>query len=81
MAHLLGSKTCIDSLRVDIDDMQTVIYEIIGKTGSLKCHSWKFPDKLATDIDIKELLERYQHGKNELDNQVSHIVLFEIIID
>ncbi|CAM2713636.1 unnamed protein product [Rotaria socialis] len=81
MAHLLGSKTCIDSLRVDIDDIQTVICEIIGKTGSLKCHSWKFPDKLATDIDIKELLERYQHGKNELDNQVSHIVLFEIIID
>lgn len=36
MAHLLGSKACIDSLRVDIDDIQTVIYEIVGKTGSLK---------------------------------------------
>jgi hypothetical protein len=46
-----------------------------------RCHSWKFPDKFATDVDINELLERYQYGKNELDNQVSHIVLFEIIID
>jgi hypothetical protein len=46
-----------------------------------RCHSWKFPDKIATDIDIKELLQRYQYGKNETDNQVSHIVLFEIIID
>jgi hypothetical protein len=46
-----------------------------------RCHSWKFPDKLATDVDIKELLERYQYGKNQLDNQVSHIILFEIIID
>ena len=46
-----------------------------------RCHSWKFPDKIATDIDIKELLQRYQHGKNEVDNQVSHIVLFELIID
>ena len=46
-----------------------------------RCHSWKFPDKLATDVNIKELLERYRHGKNEVDNQVSHIILFEIIID
>ncbi|CAF1394768.1 unnamed protein product [Rotaria sp. Silwood1] len=81
MAHLLGSKVCIDSLRVDIDDLQNVVYDIIGKTGSIKCHSWKFPDKLATDVDINELLERYQYGKNDLDNQVSHIILFEIIID
>ncbi|CAF2770061.1 unnamed protein product [Rotaria sp. Silwood2] len=81
MAHLLGSKACIDSLRVDIDDLQNVIQDIIGKTGSIKCHSWKFPDKIATDIDINELLQRYQYGKNEVDNQVSHIVLFEIIID
>ena len=36
---------------------------------------------MATDIDVNELLQRYQHGKNEVDNQVSHIVLFEIIID
>ncbi|CAF0967377.1 unnamed protein product, partial [Rotaria sordida] len=81
MAHLLGSKACIDSLRVDVDDLQNVIEDIIGKTGSIKCHSWKFPDKIATDIDINELLQRYQYGKNEVDNQVSHIVLFEIIID
>ena len=48
---------------------------------SYRCHSWKFPDKIATDIDIDELLKRYQFGKNEVDNQVSHIVLFEMIID
>ena len=36
MAHLLGSKACIDSLRVDIDDLQSVAYEIVGKTGSIK---------------------------------------------
>ena len=36
MAHLLGSKTCLDSLRIDINDLQNVIYDIIGKTGSIK---------------------------------------------
>jgi hypothetical protein len=36
MAYLLGSKSCIDSLRVDIDDLQHVIHDIIGKTGSIK---------------------------------------------
>ncbi|CAM2705980.1 unnamed protein product [Rotaria socialis] len=81
MAHLLGSKACIDSLRVDIGDLESVIHDIVGKTGSIKCHSWKFPDKIATDVDINELLQRYQHGKHEVDNQVSHIVLFELIID
>ncbi|CAF5045974.1 unnamed protein product, partial [Rotaria socialis] len=38
MAHLLGNildGCSLDSLRVDIDDIQTVICEIIGKTGSL----------------------------------------------
>ncbi|CAF0931311.1 unnamed protein product [Didymodactylos carnosus] len=81
MAHLLGSKACIDSLRTDVEDLQAVIYEVVGKTGSIKCFSWKFPDKLATDLDMKELLQRYQYGKHEVDNQVTHIVLFEIIID
>jgi hypothetical protein len=36
MAYLLGSKACIDSLRIDIDDLQNVIYDIVGKTGSIK---------------------------------------------
>ena len=49
--------------------------------GSSRCHSWKFPDKMATDIHVQELLQRYQFGKNDVDNQVSHIVLFEIVID
>lgn len=36
MAHLLGSKACIDSLRVDIDDLQHVVDDIVGKIGSIK---------------------------------------------
>lgn len=32
-------------------------------------------------MQIKELLERYQFSKNELDNQVAHVILFEILID
>lgn len=48
---------------------------------SCRCYSWKFPDQLATDVQIKDLLERYQFSKNELDNQVAHVILFEILID
>ena len=36
MAHLLGSNACIDSLRVDIDDLENVIHDIVGKTGPIK---------------------------------------------
>lgn len=46
-----------------------------------RCYSWKYPDQLATDVHIKEILERYQYSKNELDNQVAHVILFEILID
>ena len=81
MAHLLGSQTCIESLHEDVQDLQTILHQILNQTGSLRCHSWKYPDRLATDVDIAELLHRYQYGKNAVDNQVSHIVLFELIID
>lgn len=49
--------------------------------SEIRCHSWKFPDKIATEVNVNELLQRYNFGRNEVDNQVSHIVLFEILID
>lgn len=47
----------------------------------LRCYSWKYPDKIATDIKLDELLDRYKFGSDEVDNQVAHYSILEIIID
>ncbi|CAF0817787.1 unnamed protein product [Brachionus calyciflorus] len=81
MAFLLGDESCIESLRSDLKDIQQTIDEIIVRTGIIKCYSWKSPDKLATELKINELLERYSYGDDEVDNQVAHYSLLELIID
>ena len=93
MAFLLGNESCIDSLRSDLQDIQNVIQEVTdklintntipGSSGSytIRCYSWKSPDKLASDLKIGELLERFKFGKDEADNQFSHYSLLELIID
>lgn len=94
MAYLLGNESCIESLRSDLQDIQDTIDEILVRAQSstesvsssnlsnqIKCYSWKSPDKLATDLKIKELLDRYRHGSDDSDNQVAHYSLLELIID
>ena len=35
----------------------------------------------STDVDIAELLEDFKFCEDEEDNQVAHIMLFELVID
>merc|ERR1712226_393679 len=84
MAHLLGSKSCIQSLRQDVLDLHTTISETVSQSGIevATVRSWKYPDQLAKDLNILELLNDYQYDPEEVeDNQVTHIVLYEIVID
>ncbi len=34
-----------------------------------------------SDIKIKELMERFKYGNDEVDNQVAHYSLLELIVD
>ncbi|XP_070573796.1 coiled-coil domain-containing protein 157-like [Ptychodera flava] len=82
MAHLLGSKFCIESLGSDVEDLQTTINEVFSRVGPVRFPSWKFPDKISCDIDIAELLGDYCYKEDdEEDCQVSHIMMFELVID
>jgi len=83
MAFLLGTESCIDSLRSDLADIQDTINEITTRSKQpIRCYSWKSPDKLATDLIISEFLERLQfNAKDEVDSQVTHYSLLELIID
>ncbi|XP_035691862.1 coiled-coil domain-containing protein 157-like isoform X2 [Branchiostoma floridae] len=84
MAHLLGSQFCLDSLHNDVLDVQAAVMEVFSRVGPVRYPSWKFPDKISCDINIEKLLERFQYSEEQEDledNQVAHIMLFELVID
>lgn len=82
MTYLLGSKDCLESLKQDVLDMQGTVLEVFDRLHE-KVHtpSWKFPDRMACDIPIDELLNIYRFSKEKEHSQMSHIVLFELVID
>ena len=82
MAHLLGARDCIESLRTDILDLQIIIRDICKKTTlKPKYNSWRSPDVLSCDLDIDGLLEKHLYCADAEENQLSHIVLIELVID
>ncbi|GAB1598220.1 coiled-coil domain-containing protein 157-like, partial [Argonauta hians] len=86
MAYLLGSDDCLNSLKEDIFDLQTIIGEYISRLGPLNYPSWKFPSKKAGDIDIEQLLGHYLNfpclcEDNEEAKQIAHIAFYDLLID
>ncbi|XP_012869715.1 PREDICTED: coiled-coil domain-containing protein 157 [Dipodomys ordii] len=82
MAHLLGSQACIDSLRKDLTDLQGAIVDVFSRAGPVRFPSWKFPDRVACDLDMVALLEHYDHVPSDPEfTQLSHAVLLELVID
>ncbi|XP_074247187.1 coiled-coil domain-containing protein 157 isoform X4 [Saimiri boliviensis] len=82
MAHLLGSQACMDSLRKDLTDLQGAIVDVFSHAGPVCFPSWKFPDRVACDLDMVVLLEHYDHVPGDPEfTQLSHAVLLELVID
>ncbi|KAJ8042606.1 hypothetical protein HOLleu_09398 [Holothuria leucospilota] len=82
MAYLLGSKYCVESLTSDVKDLQAAVGDVCSRVGPVRYPSWKFPDKISSDLDIADLLEDCIYNEDETeDNQVAHIKLFELVID
>ncbi|XP_055479928.1 coiled-coil domain-containing protein 157 isoform X3 [Psammomys obesus] len=82
MAHLLGSQACMDSLRKDLTDLQGTIVDVFSRSGPVRFPSWKFPDRVACDLDMVSLLEHYDHVPDDPEfTQLSHAVLLELVID
>lgn len=81
MAHLLGYESCLDSLSQDVSDIQSVVMDITSRAGPVRSPSWKYPDKISSELDIDELLEMYCHSEDQDHCKLSHIVLFELVID
>ncbi|NXA92223.1 CC157 protein, partial [Melanocharis versteri] len=82
MAHLLGHRGCMESLRADLRDLQAAIADVSSRAGAVRFPSWKFPDKVSCDLDISVLLQRYRHSDSEPEfSQHAHVVLLELVID
>ena len=52
-----------------------------SRTGPVRHPSWKYPDKISTDLDLTELLDIYDFSDDKEDCQVAHVVLLELVID
>ncbi|NWV05771.1 CC157 protein, partial [Ptilonorhynchus violaceus] len=82
MAHLLGHRGCMESLRADLRDLQAAITDVSSRAGEVRFPSWKFPDKVSCDLDMSVLLQRYRHSESEPEfSQHAHVVLLELVID
>ncbi|NXQ73094.1 CC157 protein, partial [Quiscalus mexicanus] len=82
MAHLLGHRGCMESLRADLRDLQAAIADVCSRAGAVRFPSWKFPDKVSCELDIGVLLQRYRHSDSEPEfSQHAHVVLLELLID
>ncbi|CAH2294954.1 Hypothetical predicted protein [Pelobates cultripes] len=82
MMNMLGDRTCMDSLRKDITDLQGTLVDVFSRVGAVRYPSWKFPDKTSCDLDLVQLLETYDHVEDEHEfTQLSHVVLLELVID
>ncbi|NXR69761.1 CC157 protein, partial [Rhadina sibilatrix] len=82
MAHLLGHRGCMESLRADLRDLQAAIADVGSRAGAVRFPSWKFPDKVSCELDIPVLLQRYRHSHSEPEfSQHAHVVLLELLID
>ncbi|NXH55827.1 CC157 protein, partial [Rhabdornis inornatus] len=82
MAHLLGHRGCMESLRADLRDLQAAIADVCSRAGAVRFPSWKFPDKVSCDLDIYVLLQRYRHSDSDPEfSQHAHVVLLELVID
>ena len=62
-------------------EIKNVINPFYLKIIIIRCYSWKSPDKLASDLPIQDLLDRFQFTNDEVDNQMAHYSLLELIID
>ncbi|NXS38049.1 CC157 protein, partial [Pomatostomus ruficeps] len=82
MAHLLGHRGCMESLRADLRDLQAAIADVSSRAGAVRFPSWKFPDRVSCDLDMSVLLQRYRHSDSEPEfSQHAHVVLLELLID
>ena len=82
MASLLGSKYCIESLRGDVSDLQSAVADVLSRVGpSVSFRSWKYPDKVSTDVSIVELLETHVYSEDQEERQIAHVILMELVID
>lgn len=62
-------------------DLQASIVDVFSRTGPVQSPSWKYPDKIAADLDLTDLLEVYDWSEDEEERQVAHISLLELLID
>lgn len=63
-------------LRQDLLTLQSSIRDILGKSKKIQVPSWKYPEKLAADVDVESTLKDSQ---NDVDDNA--VLLLELVVD
>ena len=71
----------IELLKTDVEDVNSVVLDILSRTGPLQQNSWKFPDRNGYDIDVSDLLKRYSGAEDENDELIIQTALLELLVD
>ncbi|XP_066581912.1 coiled-coil domain-containing protein 157-like [Prorops nasuta] len=70
------NKRLIASIRMDIDELESVANEMYSRLGKSEAPSWKYPTKTARAINAMEIVERHEGSAGEL-----YILLLELAYD
>ena len=62
MAHLLGSKFCIESLRTDVSDIQKAVIDVFSRTGKPF-----FFDRVLTFVPVETCVHYLREGAGKLE--------------
>lgn len=73
----------MESLQTDVSDLQAAVNDVFSRVGPVRYPSWKYPDRMSCDLDVEELLDMHSYSADNTDEerQMSHVVLYELVID
>ena len=68
---------CHQHLRQDLLTLQSSVRELLGKSKKIQVPSWRFPEKLASEVDVETALTTSHNEAVE----GSALLLLELTID
>lgn len=81
MTFVLGAQSGIESLKSDVLAIHNATKGVLAKVGDFHVPSWRFPDKLGTNVDLEALLKDLRYTNSHDKDSATHVLLLELTVD